>query len=32
LRCKPASTPMKANMNLWFDSSNILNDLEGIKN
>jgi len=26
LGCKPASTPMKTNMDLWFDNSHTLND------
>ena len=26
--CKPASTPMKANVNLWRDNSHLLDDPE----
>ena len=27
MRCKPASTPIEINENLWFDGNHILNDL-----
>ena len=31
LGCKPASTPMEANVDLWCDGSHLLNDLDSIR-